>query len=92
MLFAQVHLGSEGAVRHPLARGAGCSFFKHLVDLLKSKTLGFRDEEVGEEESDAAEATPHKEDVRAETGRIGTVSNQVGSDNTNDTVPEPAPD
>lgn len=50
VLLAKVHLRSEGAVGLPRARGAGCGLLKHLVDLFKGKTLGLRNEEVGEED------------------------------------------
>jgi len=50
VLLAQVHLRSEGAVGLPLARGAGSSLLKHLVDLLEGEALGLGNEEVGEED------------------------------------------
>ena len=50
VLLGEVHLGREGGVRLPLARGAGSSLLQHLVDLLEGKTLGLGDEEVGEED------------------------------------------
>jgi hypothetical protein len=90
LLFAKVHLGSEGAVRLPFARGARSSLLKHLVDLLKGKTLSLRNEEEGEEEGDAAETAPHEEDVGAKTSGVGTVSDEVGGDDTDDAIPEPA--
>jgi hypothetical protein len=43
-----MHLGGEGAVRRPLARGAGGRLLKHLIDLLEGQTLCFRHKEVGE--------------------------------------------
>lgn len=36
-----------------------------------------------------AERAPHEEDVGSETSRVGTVGDQVGSDDTDDAVPEP---
>lgn len=45
-----MHLRGEGAVRLPLAGCTGSCLLKHLVDLLESKTLGLRNEEVGEED------------------------------------------
>jgi hypothetical protein len=92
VLLDEVHLRSEGAVRLPLAAGAGRSLLKHLVYLLKSETIGLRDEEVGKEERNAAESTPHEEYVRAETSGVVTVGNEVGGNDTNDAVPEPAID
>lgn len=50
VLLAKVHLSGKGAVGLPLARGAGSSLLKHLVDLLEGKTLGLRNEEVGKED------------------------------------------
>lgn len=48
VFLAKVHLRSEGGGGLPSARGTGRSLLKHLVDLLKSKTLGLRNEEVSE--------------------------------------------
>jgi hypothetical protein len=89
VLLAKVHVRSEGAVGLPLARGTGSSLLQHLVDLLKSKTLGLGDEEVGEEEGDAAKTAPHEEHVGAELGGVGTFGNEVGGDDGDDAVPEP---
>lgn len=50
VLLAEVHLGGEGGVGLPLARGAGSGLLQHLVDLLEGKTLGLGDEEVGEDD------------------------------------------
>ena len=89
VLLGKVHLSREGAVRLPLVGGTGSALLEHLVDLLESKTLCLRDEEVGEEEGDAAKTTPHEEHVGAELGRVGTVGNKVGGNDTDDAVPEP---
>jgi hypothetical protein len=89
VLLAQVHVLCESGVGLPLARGTGSSLLQHLVDLLEGKTLGLRDEEVSEEEGDAAKTSPHEEDVGAELGRVGSVGDEVGSDDGNDAVPEP---
>jgi hypothetical protein len=88
-LLDQVHLARKRAVGLPLARSAGSALLEHLVDLLESETLGLGDEEVGEEEGDAAETSPHEEDVGAELGRVGALSNEVGGDDTDDAIPEP---
>lgn len=90
MLLSQVHLASESGVGLPLAGGAGSALLKHLVDLLESETLGLRDEEEGEDEGDAAETAPHEEDVGAKAGGVGAVGNEVGGDDSDDAVPEPA--
>ena len=50
MLLAKMHISRKGAVRLPLAGGTGSTLLKHLVDLLESETLSFRDEEVGEQD------------------------------------------
>jgi hypothetical protein len=50
VLLSDVHLTCVGRVGLPLARSAGSSLLQHLVDLLKGKTLGLRNEEVGEED------------------------------------------
>ncbi len=50
VLLIKVHLSSEGAVGLPSARSTGSSLLKHLVDLLEGKTLGLRNEEVGEKD------------------------------------------
>tara|TARA_R110002003_G_scaffold1113_3_gene22427 strand:- start:16067 stop:16372 length:306 start_codon:yes stop_codon:yes gene_type:complete len=89
VLLTKVHLSRKRAVGLPVARGAGSSLLKHLVDLLESKTLGLRDEEVGESEGDAAESAPHEEDVGTETSGVGAVGNEIGGNDSNDAVPEP---
>lgn len=89
MLLPQVHLRREGGVRLPLAAGTRSGLLKHLVDLLKGKTLGLRNEEVGEKEGDAAETAPHEEDVGAKACGVRAVGNEVRGDNTDDAVPEP---
>jgi hypothetical protein len=89
VLLGEVHLVGEGRVRLPLARGAGSGLLQHLVDLLKGKTLGLRDEEVGEEEGDAAKTTPHEEHIGAHVGRVGLVGDEVRGDDSDDAVPEP---
>lgn len=50
VLLAEVHLRCESAVWLPLAGCAGSGLLQHLVDLLESKTLSLRDEEVGKED------------------------------------------
>jgi hypothetical protein len=50
VLLGQVHLGGEGGVGLPLARGAGRGLLHHLVDLLQSQSLGLWDKKVGEED------------------------------------------
>ena len=50
MLVSEVHVASEGAVGLPIAGGARSALLQHLVDLLKRKTLGFGNKEVGEKD------------------------------------------
>lgn len=50
MLLGEVHIGGEGGGWLPLGGGAGGGLLQHLVDLLKGKTLGLRNEEEGEED------------------------------------------
>lgn len=55
-------VGSEGPAGLPLGRGAGSGLLQHLVDLLKSETLGLGDEEVGVDKGAGAETAPDEED------------------------------
>ena len=48
MLVSEVHVASEGAVWLPITGGARSALLQHLVNLLKRKTLGFGNKEVGE--------------------------------------------
>lgn len=50
MLVSEVHVASEGAVGLPVTGGARGALLQHLVDLLKRKTLSFRNKEVGEKD------------------------------------------
>ena len=50
VLFGEMHFASEGAVWLPLARVARSALFQHLVDLLKSETLGLGNKEESEED------------------------------------------
>lgn len=89
VLLVEVHVRSEGAVGLPLARSTGCGLLQHLVDLLKGKTLGLRNEKVCEEEGDAAKTAPHEEYVGAELRGVGSLGDEVGGNDTDDAVPEP---
>jgi hypothetical protein len=83
-LIGKMHFRSEGRVQNPLGRGTRCGFFHHLVDLLEREAFSFRDKEVSEGERDAAESSPHEEDVRSQVGITGTILHQVGSDHSDD--------
>ena len=69
-LLSHAHLFGIGARGHPLGRLARGRLLEHAVDLLESKTLGLRDEEVGVDEADGAETTPKVEDLGAEVGPV----------------------
>ena len=84
-----MHFRGKGAVGLPLAGRTRSAFFQHLVYLLEGQALGLGHEEVGEEEGQAAQAAPQKEDVGSEAGRVRAVGNQVGCDDADDAVPEP---
>ena len=88
-LVGKVHLGGKGGVWHPLVGSAWGGLLQHLVDLLEGEALGLWDEEVGKEERSAAEGAPHEEDLGAKVGLSLLSTNEVWSDDSNDTVPEP---
>ncbi len=70
----------------PLGRSARRGFLKHLVDLLKSKTLCLRDEEVGVDECAGTETTPHEEDGRLEIAVL--FADHIRSDDGDDLLTE----
>ena len=72
VLAREAHLGREGAVRDPLAGGAGVGLLEHAVDLLEREALGLGDEDVGVHEADGAEGAPHEKHLRAQVPFIGT--------------------
>lgn len=67
---AHAHLAGEGVGGDPLGGSARVGLLHHLVDLLKSKTLGLRDDEVGVDEGAGAETTPDEEDGGAEVALV----------------------
>jgi hypothetical protein len=67
-LLHETHLRSESRMRNPFAGMTGVNFLQHAIDLLERETLGFWDEEVGEEDGDDAEGSPHEEDLGGEVG------------------------
>lgn len=89
ILLLEMHLLSEGAVWLPGGRVIWGHFFQHLVDLFEGETLGFWDKEEGEDEGNDAKAAPHKEDLSTKVGGVGTSTDEVWGDDTNDAVPEP---
>jgi len=88
-LVGETHLGGEGGVWHPSGGGYGGGLLHHSVDLLEGEALGLRNEEVGEEEGEDAEGSPHEEDLGTEVGIALVGSNEVWGDDGNDAVPEP---
>jgi len=81
-----LHTG-EGGGGLPGSRLARRDFIQHLVNLFKSKTLGFGNKEVSVDNAEGAKSTPEEEDAGLHVGILGT--DQVGSDITDDEVPEP---
>ena len=71
----------------PASGLSGRDFVHHSVDLFKSKTLGFGNEEVGVEDAAEAKGSPHEEDLGLQVSLVST--DQVGSDDRNDAVPQP---
>merc|ERR1712072_1014897 len=76
------HRAGVGGGWSPLGRGTGGSLLHHLVDLLKRKTLGLRNQEVGVDECASAQASPNPEDVRLQVALIGV--DHVRSDDSDD--------
>jgi len=76
-------------MRYPLGAVSWVSLLQHLVDLLKTETLGFWNQEVGEQTTDSAEATIEEEDAGAHIGTGGPGRDEVWVDDTDDAVPEP---
>ena len=74
----------EGGGRLPASRGTGSGLLHHLVDLLKGKTLGLRDEEEGVDECTSAKASPNEEDAGLEVALVG--ADHVRGDDSNDTM------
>ena len=77
----------EGLGWAPLGGSARRGLSHHLVDLLKRQTLGLGNQEVSVDERNCAETTPNEEHGRAKVTLVRT--DHVGSDNSDDGVPEP---
>jgi len=67
---------------NPLSRRPRRSLFQHAIDLLKRETFSLRDEEVRERERDAAEASPHEENLGSKVGVVLSSADEVRGDNT----------
>ena len=85
-VLAELAVG-VGLMGHPAGGGAGRGLGHHLVDLLERETLGLGDEEVGEEQAADTGGTPDEENLGTEIALTGV--NHVGSDVTDNEVPEP---
>jgi hypothetical protein len=84
---ADLHVLGVRRVRDPLGRVTRRGLLKHAVDLLQAQTLGFGDEEVGEEHAGGASGAPDEEDLGLEVALV--LVHQVGGDEADDEVPEP---
>lgn len=76
-----------GRVRNPSRRSSGRTFFHHSVDLFQSQTLGLVNEKVGVNETEKTKTTPEEEDFGTQVSVLFT--DEVRSDNSDDTVPKP---
>lgn len=85
--LSQTHLVRKGVMRLPLGTSHGGRLLKHLVDLLQTQTLGLRNDEVGEQDTQEEGTAPDKKDFNTQVCLI--LVNHVWSDNCNDTVPKP---
>lgn len=62
---------SEGVSRLPVSRfPRTAALLEHLVDLLETETLGFRNKEVGEQQAQSTTATPNEEDPSTEVSLV----------------------
>lgn len=61
----KTHVGSEGAVWHPLSRVARVGLLEHAINLFKSEALGLGNQEVRVSKAEEAEGPPNEEDLRA---------------------------
>lgn len=81
-----VELGVGGG-RLPGSGLSGAGLLQHLIDLLKGKTLGLGNKEVGIDKATSAEGSPQEEDAGAEVGFVDT--DQIRGDDGNNAVPQP---
>jgi hypothetical protein len=81
------HLRSKCSGRLPSRAGPWGGLFHHLIDLLKSKTLGLRNKKVGVNSGACAQSTPDEEDLGTEVTIL--LPDEVRTDNCKDAVPEP---
>lgn len=81
------HLGRERGVGAPLGRRAGGRLLQHAIDLFQREALGFRDQQVGVDETESAERAPDEEHFLAQVGSV--LAHHVRGDNGDDTIPQP---
>lgn len=86
-LVDHAHFMRKGFMRLPSGTSHGSSLLEHLVNLLQAQTLGLRDDEKGEQETQEKCTAPDKEHFDFQI-RLRLV-HHVGSDHGNNTVPEP---
>ncbi len=83
MSLLELHVGSEGRMRHPLSRVTWVRLFQHPVDLFQRQSLGLRDKEVDEGEAKTAKTAPHA-DVGTEVGLASAGADEVLGNDGND--------
>lgn len=87
MVLLHTKLTREGRVWHPLGGLAGRALLHHFVNLFERQALGLGNEEISEEDASGTSCTPNEEDLGTQVALI--LVNHVGSDVTDDKVPEP---
>lgn len=87
-VVVETHLGGVRRVRPPSWRlTRGTDLLHHSVDLLKRKTLGLPNEEVGIDVANNTETTPDEEDLGLEITLVR--ADHIRGDDGDDTVPKP---
>jgi hypothetical protein len=86
LLLCHAHLSSEGRVRYPLSTGHGGGLLQHAIDLLESKALGLRDEEVGVDEAENAERAPQEENLSTQVNTTTSSGGNVWGHDCDDLV------
>lgn len=88
-MLGHAHLVGESGSRSPASRVARSDLLEHLVDLLERQTLGLRNEEVSVDASAGAQSAPDEEDLGTEVALTLGLANHVGSNGSDDCVPQP---
>lgn len=84
LLLSETHLRRKGAVRLPFGGCPRRGLLHHLVHLLKGKTLGLGNKEVGVDKSAAAQGAPDEEHLGAKVALV--LVRHVGRDLGDDLV------